>query len=510
MPGSRTGSALEERTPLTGNRVDVSSRAGWLLRMARSGAASPDASISLRELSRRLGTSVTRLHRAEVGELRDGDLVTDYEGALGLPGESLRAPIDVLARTFPADAAPDMAVARSTSSDLTRARRNVHVVSSLTELLTDSGSGATGGDWGNWARLLAPSAAIGLPVSLAEAGLDRLIGELNRAAGTAYPSRYEALAKMQCSPYGDVLVSVARARINDAGVQVMEDMMSAIGELDTPETVAWCLDLLSDPRDAVAHAGAIGIENLGAISERGDYWPAVAPRLIAALKSTEAGSPRHTWLSHTYRLMPAQVTSRGSDGVTLAPAARIRDWSRSRANHHWAECEVRAARTCQQLELPAQPILAGLMFDVAISPYETRSTTSLMLLTALPGIAQHVLDELVSMAAENDDEVVRARLCKRLGGSRLGHLPQRDIAPSDPTPLHRAMWRLGGWGGRTPSGDNVESALKAGGEDARSALFGIGLTNNALAAKIARRSALPHETRQAARWWARAGTRVLD
>ena len=509
MPKSGAGSLLEERTSLTGTRVDVSSRAGWLLRMARSRGARPDASISLRELSRRLGTSVTRLHRAEVGQLRDGDLVTDYERALGLPSESLRAPIDTLARTFPADAAPDLAVARSRIPDLAGARRDVRLVSGLTELLTDSGSHATGGDWGLWARLLAPPAALGLPVPLAEAALDRLVGELNRAAGTAYPSRYEALATMRCSPYGDLLVGVARARVNDADVQVMEDMMSAVGELDTPDAVAWCLDLLSDPRDSVAQAGAIGIENLAAITGRIDFWAGLAPRLVAALNSTKVGSPRHAWLSHTYRLMPARVAPRGPDGVTLAPAARIPNWSRSRANRHWAECEVRAARACQQVGLPPQPILAGLMFDAAISPYETRSTTSLMLLTALPEIAQRVLDELVTMAAETDDEVLHARLCNRLGGSRLGHQPKRDIMPSDTPPLTRAMWRLSGWGGRTPSGDNVEAALNAGGENARSALFGIGLTNNALAAKIAKRTTLPNETRQAARWWTRAGTRVL-
>jgi hypothetical protein len=90
---------LDDATPLDGARIDVAVRVGWLMRMARLGAGGTPA-VGLRELAERLGTNTTRLHRAETGRLRSGALLHAYEGALGLPAESLRAPVDVLCRGF--------------------------------------------------------------------------------------------------------------------------------------------------------------------------------------------------------------------------------------------------------------------------------------------------------------------------------------------------------------------------------------------------------------------------
>ena len=55
----------------------------------------------LRALAEQMGTSAARLSRIETGQLRDGRIVDGYEATLGLPEGSLRAPIDVLCRTFP-------------------------------------------------------------------------------------------------------------------------------------------------------------------------------------------------------------------------------------------------------------------------------------------------------------------------------------------------------------------------------------------------------------------------
>ena len=50
---------------------------------------------------------------------------------------------------------------------------------------------------------------MGLPESMAHDLVTRLVGELARATGHAYPSRYEALSLLRCSGYGHVVLEVA-------------------------------------------------------------------------------------------------------------------------------------------------------------------------------------------------------------------------------------------------------------------------------------------------------------
>ena len=89
---------VNDETPLNGSDIDVGSRIGWTLRMARLTSARPP---SLEALAAELGTSTARLHRLETGRLRDGSLIDGYERVLDRPAGSLRSPIDVLCRTFP-------------------------------------------------------------------------------------------------------------------------------------------------------------------------------------------------------------------------------------------------------------------------------------------------------------------------------------------------------------------------------------------------------------------------
>ena len=113
MSGGRT-ITVDDATALDGAEIDVSARVAWVLRMARTTAGGPT---QLRALADD-GTSAARLSRMETGQLRDGRVVDGYEAALGLVAGSLRAPIDILCRSFPhsARATPNQGAASRASA----------------------------------------------------------------------------------------------------------------------------------------------------------------------------------------------------------------------------------------------------------------------------------------------------------------------------------------------------------------------------------------------------------
>ncbi|QBR93384.1 hypothetical protein [Nocardioides euryhalodurans] len=369
--------ALDDTTPLNGPSIDPAVRIGWVVRTARLLRQEP-GNRRLEDLARRTGSNATRLHRLETGQLRDGLLVDAYERALDLPGGSLRAPIDIMCRTFrrssPRDRAPGAPIDR------------VHDLSRLTELLLDEGQHPTGGQWLDWARAVSQPGAIGLPDFLAQPLVHRLASELGRSVSHGYPSRYEALSLLRCSAYGGVVLAVAREVVADPHVQGLLDLMSAVGESVTPAAVGWCLDLLDDPRDRVVTGGALALENMGQITDAATFWDPLVPTLVGRLAAAEEGGHRWEWLSHLLRLVPQPVRE-GHDvraALPLAPLADIPDWSRTHRNRHWMACRARAAEIARRLGLPDEPVLARLLFDIAVSPWESRAVTSYMLVGAVP------------------------------------------------------------------------------------------------------------------------------
>ena len=255
---------LEDETLPNGQRIDVGRRVGWLLRTARF--LSPSAP-RLQDIADRLGSSVALVHRAEMGTVRSGRICGAYEEVLGLAPGAIRGPVGALARTFPygpADRDPGPPVT------------SVIEMSALTDRVGQAAPHA--GDWLAWAQALSQSGAIGLPVAVAAQLISKLVGEMDRAVGSGYPTRYEALALMRCGPYGEVMLDVARARVEDPHVQVVADLMSAVGELATPGAIEWCLELLHDPRDRVVTAAAFALENMAEISLDPDFWvPLISP-----------------------------------------------------------------------------------------------------------------------------------------------------------------------------------------------------------------------------------------
>ena len=452
-------------------------------------------------MARRIGTSTATLHRLETGRLRDGSLVDAYERALGRPTGSLRAPIDVACRTFPT--AP---VDRNPGTRITTVRE----VSALTDLVA---SAPSGGAWLTWARALSRPGAIGLPASLATTLLERLVSELSRSTGHGHATRYEALALLRGSDYGDFVLDVARAWVAEPDVQVLYDLCSAVGESMTPDAVSWCLELLDDSRDRVLVGGVLALENMGQISPSpAVLWRQLVDPISERFNDSGPGSERWDWLSHLIRLVPRALWREGTVPLRheLAPAARIQDWSRTRLNSHWTECEERAHTITAALAIPDQPILARLLFDVAVSHFETRAVTSNLLLGALPHLAGPVATHLADLSEHHADPVLRARSGRRLPGALHGaYLPLIDrwLAGEDADLRDRGLF-VAGAAGVVVDDRALETAIAD--SSTRPAMYAAGMAGHPALTRLAEDQRHDPGIRGAARWWLKTGTRVTD
>lgn len=494
---------ISDTDPLQTSTVDVPSRAGWLLRMARLTA--PGLTPTLQQLAVALDTSAARLHRLETGKLRNGRLISSYEAALGFPEGSLRAPIDVLCRTFPARALPDQDPGPFVST--------ANAMSGLTSRVSvGAGSVAKGADWLGWARSISQPGAIGMPLDVARGLVGHLVDEMNRSVGSAYPTRYEALALIRTGPYGEVLVDVARDKISDPHVQVLFDLMSAVGEAVTPDATHWCLDLLADRRDRVLTAAVLALENMGTIGGTDDFWSDVASAVIPQLNASHEGGARATWLSHLARLVPASVWA----GVAvrpdrpLTPPADIPNWSRSRSNRHWLECQAWSRQVTDAANLDEQPMLTRLIFDIVVSPFESHAVTSYMLLGALPQLASGVYTQLAATAATHPDPVIRARVGRRLVGMQQEGMPEvaAEWLESTDADLRDTALLIAGCSGTPVPDEILEAALAGGVPSQRAALHVLGMSGHPLLCRLQEHA--DPAIAGGARWWLRTGSRIVE
>ena len=344
--------SIDDGTPLNGARIEIGPRIGWVLRVSRL-LHRESAGVGLQVMAAKVGSNATRLHRVETGGTREGRLVARYEEVLGLAPASLQAPIDVVCRTFPQEAPTDRHPAPVVGT--------VRELSQLTEQLS-SVETQPAHRWFAWARAISVAGGIGMPERIAHDLVTRLVGELGRSTSHAYPIRYEALALLRCSPYGHLVLEVAREQVADPHIRVLNDMMSAVGERVSEDAVAWCLGLLTDPRERVVHGAALALENMGQVAASSeDFWESVVDRIIAVHNGTAEGSPGWEWHSHLLRLVPASVMGGRRHRVSkaLAPAPAITRWEREETNAHWTEVSRAAAAIAGELEL-AQGSFPGL------------------------------------------------------------------------------------------------------------------------------------------------------
>jgi hypothetical protein len=178
---------------------------------------------------------------------------------------------------------------------------------------------------------------------------------------------------------------------------------------------------------------AVALENMGVIAPDPDaYWESVLDRLVDSYCEREPGSQEWQTLSHLLRLAPRRLVTPLIPRLTapLAPAGKITDHTRTKANQYWSVCEREAQRVGEEALLGSPPMLSRLLYDIAISPHETRAVTSYMLLSALPSLVPPVAEAIGAISEllggqGIDDAVVATRAARRVGDSRWHVLPHR-------------------------------------------------------------------------------------
>jgi hypothetical protein len=491
---------VDDATPLNGPAIDVASRIAWTMRMARVTADVDDS--RMKAVAESIGTSTARLSRAETGQLRDGSLVDGYERALAMPEGALRAPIDVLARTFPSTSPRDSRPGEAISS--------VSELSELTERI-DSGDVVTGGDWLRWARAIAAPGNIGMPVPLAQRVVLRLVDELARSCGHGYPARYEALARIRCSDYGFLVLRSAQHEVAHPHAQGLADLLSAVGEGVTPDAVEWCLDLLRAERAYVAVCGALALENMGEISPPGTFWPGVVPDLVAAFDQSEPGSAQEEWTAHLIRLAPRSTWRDASTTPArpLPPAPEVEGFDRHEANRQWQRCADLAAAVGVDAGIGDQPMLARLVFDIGYGHWETRAVTGYFLLGALPAIAHPTWERFGELVDSEPDQRIRHRMARRLHGALAGRLTSiaTDWLESPDPVLRSAALQIVGSSGEVLPLAAVRRALQDP-DTARAATYAIGMSGHPALRDLAKDPTLDASVRGSVSWWLERGSRV--
>lgn len=488
---------IDDRSPLDGNRIDIAARIGWLLRSSRTAAG-----LSLRDLAATTGpraTSPATLSRVETNGRRSGQVVAAYEEALGLPYGHLRAPIDVLCRTFsyaPPDTEPH--VPPPTLAGFSAAVDTVR-------------HAPDGHDWLRFAEYHAAT-PFGLTSADARPLVQQLASEVNRAAGTAYQLRYEALAKLRCSDYGGLVEEVVRDAVAVPGMQRPADLLSAVTELPTPELVTWCGELLGHPSWQIARAGCLGLQNMRSVGglDTADWLPLVAA-LADACRAAVGDPLREPILSGTLASLPSAVRSAVHDLLDqpLAPPRRAAAWTRSRRNAHFRHASALASELCG--DHADEPMLARFLFEILYDFRATHVVTTSFVLAASP-FGRAARELLGRTVLEGPDETTRHGAAYAFGNLML---PFDEVDPtpwlgSDDPVVRGAGLTIAGFAGAALPPDLLDRCLAEGGEAAYDALFAAGMSGQPDLARIAADRAQPAAISEGAGWWLREGSRVLQ
>ena len=295
----RNAETIDDRTPLTASRIDIPARIGWLLRTSRSLAG-----LSLREMSAALkahdvSLSATSLSRIESEGQRSAAALDGYAAVLGLPDGALRSPVDVLCRSFSyAPPAPPEPVVQS----LERFSESCEAIAATSP---------PGGAWLDFARHHSSGGGFGLPTTLMEPHVRRLAEELRRSVGVpAEVTRYEALAQLRCSAYGDVVDSVLREMVLEPDSQVIYPVTSVLSEQPTPALLRWAGAMLSHESIHVARGASFALQNMLVIGGLWvEDWEGLVPHFTSAWHDAEADATRRTVLTDLCAALPPTVQS---------------------------------------------------------------------------------------------------------------------------------------------------------------------------------------------------------
>lgn len=494
----RTAEPIDDRTPLTASRIDIPARIGWLLRTSRSLAG-----LSLRDMSAALkahdvALSATSLSRIESEGQRSAAALDGYAAVLGLPQGALRAPVDIVCRAFsygpPARPEP-MALSLERFSDSVEAITAEH---------------PCGGAWLEFARHHASDAGFGLPTSLMEPQVRRLADELCRSvAVTARSTRYEALALLRCSAYGDLVDSVLREMVLEPGAQVVDRLTSVVADQPTPALLQWAGTLLRHRSIQVARGASYALQGMlvtGGLPVTD--WERLLPQFEDAWHDDGGDATRRAMLTDLCAALPASLQERIRRTCQVEPPTPPgpQVWSRSRSNAHYAFARSIAGAACARLRHHEEPLLERLLFEAMFDPRGVRRSNAPLWLASSP-FARVLAPLLVERRGDGPDAASRTAALRIAvwchGGEEVpgaeALLDSRDAGEFE------AAAAISGRSGRRLPQDALEWGLAGSESTVRSTLQALAMAEDPRLAGLATDPRLAESTRRAVRWWAERG-----
>lgn len=499
---ARKPEAVEDPTPLDGNRIDVGSRIGWLLRTTRMAHGVPLRAMAELLTSAGITSSPTSLNRVETGGQRSGTVIDGYEQVLGVDPGRLRSVVDALCRTFdyaPFDLSPGLGPA-----DLGDYSRAVEAV------LVDT---PRGGDWLRFAREHEDDRRFGLPEGSMLPLVARLASELNRSVGIAYLTRYEACARLRCSAYGDLVEGVVRDLVLAPDAQVVTDLIIAASEGPSARLFEWMTELLNHPSLPIVRGAALAIENMRSVGGlSADSWLGFPPRFAETYVLAREDQARRVTLTKLFKNLPPRTRTSIRALLLEETLEHVRGpagWDTGRLNAHLELARELARTGCASLGQPEQPMLARLLFELLFDFRGTRAGTSGLLLMASPFVdVVHPL--LLDLAVNGPDET------SRVGAQGIVSAVQTaDTKPDvigwldseDESLVHTAYLLLGNAGQPMPDAA-LDEGLASDPTTARRVLYSAGMAEHPRLAELAADPHHDESVRTAARWWLREGGRI--
>lgn len=490
--------AIDDATPLTGARIDVAARIGWLLRVHRTAAG-----MSLRQMSAALqehgvSASASTLSRMESEGQRSNVTLVGYARVLGLPNGLLRSGVNGLCRSFPyaPPASPEMP-----ALSLESFSRSYEAV------LTSTPSA---GAWLDFAQHHAREDGFGLPRSLMEPLVHRLVDEVGRGVATARFIRHEALGVLVNSVYRDVVDAVLRAAIEDPDHQNFYDLTSAISDRPSLDLMHWAGALLRSPSIFQVRGASYVLHGMlvaGGLSARD--WAELVAHLERAWGEARGDPARKTLLTQLGGALPPPAQAELRD-VEPAPPTPSVTWSLSRHNVHYAFAASIARAACARRGHAEEPLLARLLFESFFEPRGVRMAMASLLLAHSPfaGDLTHVILEARGSCPDHGTRAAALRVAALCHTGEVVAGVDALLDSGDAADFVHATTIIGRSGQALPQ-EALERGLAGDEATVRHTLYCLGMAGDARLAGIAADPSRPSSTRRGAGWWMAQGARIL-
>ena len=495
----RASDPIDDATPLSAARIDVPARIGWLVRTHRTVGG-----LSLRQMQAALRDqgvtiSAATLSRVESEGQRPGAVLDGYTRALGLPDGLLRCGSDLLCRSFPyaPPAPPD-------------APTDLATFSRVCEAVT--GPSPTAGAWLDLAHQHLPSTRYGLPSALMEPLLRRLTNEVGRGVASARFIRYDALAVLIRSEYGDLLREILEEVVSDPQNQNFYDLTNTLAEAATPEVMRWAGEMLRGPTLFHVRGASYMLQSMLVMGGLAlSDWKGLVPQVRRAWTAAGGDRERIEVLAQLAGALPPSVQNLLREGHVepAAPQPSVR-WSRGRDNPHYSFAASVAGEASARCGHPDEPLLARLLFEAFYEPRGVRMSTAGWIL-AHSAFADDLVRVILDGLAACPDQASRAAA---LRVAALCHAGQPVVGveallnTGDPSDFVHATTIIGRSGQALPE-DVLASGLAGDETVVRQTLYSLGMAGDPRLAGLAADASLPASVSGGAGWWLKEGPRIV-